>query len=96
MWCMQMHLDLLGHVWPLRNSCERQHIARKGKELAAVIVEPIPANAGLVLPRSGFLEKLRKLTRANEVVLIFDEVITGFRVAAGGVRVLSCRISRGW
>jgi glutamate-1-semialdehyde 2,1-aminomutase len=59
-----------------------------GNELAAVIVEPIPANAGLFLPKPAFLERLRELTRAHGVVLIFDEVITGFRVAAGGAQEL--------
>lgn len=57
-----------------------------GKELAAVIIEPIPANAGLFLPKAGFLEKLRELTQTHGVVLIFDEVISGFRVAAGGAQ----------
>ncbi|MCA2959212.1 MAG: glutamate-1-semialdehyde 2,1-aminomutase [Silvanigrellales bacterium] len=58
--------------------------AAQGKEIAAVIVEPMAANMGLVLPRSGFLETLRALTRAHGSVLIFDEVMTGFRVARGG------------
>lgn len=57
-------------------------------EIAAVIVEPIPANAGLYLPKPGFLEFLRKITAAHDIVLIFDEVITGFRVARGGVQEL--------
>lgn len=57
-------------------------------EIAAVIVEPIPANAGLYLPKPGFLEFLRKTTAAHDIVLIFDEVITGFRVAKGGVQEL--------
>jgi glutamate-1-semialdehyde 2,1-aminomutase len=57
-------------------------------EIAAVIVEPIPANAGLYLPKPGFLEFLRKTTAAHGIVLIFDEVITGFRVARGGVQEL--------
>jgi glutamate-1-semialdehyde 2,1-aminomutase len=55
-----------------------------GKEIAAVIVEPIPANAGLYLPKPGYLEKLRELCTKYETVLIFDEVMTGFRVARGG------------
>jgi glutamate-1-semialdehyde 2,1-aminomutase len=54
--------------------------------IAAVIVEPIPGNMGLVLPRPGFLEGLRALTRDYGVVLIFDEVISGFRVARGGAQ----------
>jgi glutamate-1-semialdehyde 2,1-aminomutase len=63
-------------------------IAVHRNEIAAVIVEPIPANAGLYLPKPGFLEFLRKTTAAHGIVLIFDEVITGFRVAKGGVQEL--------
>jgi glutamate-1-semialdehyde 2,1-aminomutase len=55
-------------------------------EIAAVIVEPVAANMGVVLPEPGFLEKLRELTQQNGAVLIFDEVITGFRVALGGMQ----------
>jgi glutamate-1-semialdehyde 2,1-aminomutase len=53
--------------------------AAQGDRLAAVIVEPVAANMGLVLPASGFLAALRRLTRAHGALLIFDEVITGFR-----------------
>ena len=56
----------------------------QGSRLAAVIVEPVPANAGLYLPREGFLEVLRQQCSEYGVVLIFDEVMTGFRVARGG------------
>ena len=55
-------------------------------ELAAVIIEPVMGNMGPILPRPGFLETLRKITQENGVVLIFDEVITGFRVALGGAQ----------
>jgi glutamate-1-semialdehyde 2,1-aminomutase len=55
-------------------------------EIAAVIVEPIPANAGLYFPRENFLSKLRKECTENGALLIFDEVMTGFRVARGGVQ----------
>lgn len=57
-------------------------------ELAAVIVEPIAGNMGCVPPGAGFLEKLRALTAEQGTVLIFDEVITGFRVAYGGAQQL--------
>ena len=57
-------------------------------DIAAVIVEPIAGNMGVVLPRSGFLEHLRNLTRQSGALLIFDEVITGFRVAYGGAQSL--------
>jgi glutamate-1-semialdehyde 2,1-aminomutase len=57
-------------------------------DIAAVIVEPVAGNMGVVLPRSGFLEHLRSLTRQYGALLIFDEVITGFRVAYGGAQSL--------
>lgn len=55
-------------------------------EIAAVIVEPVAANMGVVLPEPGFLEGLRELCTADGAVLIFDEVITGFRLALGGAQ----------
>lgn len=58
------------------------------REIAAVIVEPIAANMGVVLPEPGFLEHLRRSTREAGSLLIFDEVITGFRVVYGGVQTL--------
>ena len=56
----------------------------RGREIAGVIVEPVPANAGLYLPRLGYLEAMRKLCTEHGAVLIFDEVMTGFRLAKGG------------
>ena len=55
-------------------------------ELAAVVVEPVLGNIGPVLPKPGFLETLRKITLENDVLLIFDEVITGFRLSIGGAQ----------
>lgn len=55
-------------------------------EIAAIIVEPVAANMGLVLPEPGFLQKLRNLTLQYGALLIFDEVMTGFRVALGGMQ----------
>ena len=60
--------------------------ARHGGELAAVIVEPVAGNMGCVAPRTGFLERLRALTREAGALLIFDEVITGFRLGPGGAQ----------
>jgi glutamate-1-semialdehyde 2,1-aminomutase len=60
--------------------------AANKNEIAAIIVEPVPGNAGLYLPRPGFLEFLREVTKANGALLIFDEVMTGFRVALGGAQ----------
>jgi glutamate-1-semialdehyde 2,1-aminomutase len=57
-----------------------------GKELAAVIVEPVAGNMGCVAPRPGFLEHLRRRTQEIGAALIFDEVITGFRVGLGGAQ----------
>jgi glutamate-1-semialdehyde 2,1-aminomutase len=59
---------------------------QRGKEIAAVLLEPIPANAGLILPIPGFLQGLRELTQKYGALLIFDEVMTGFRVAPGGAQ----------
>jgi glutamate-1-semialdehyde 2,1-aminomutase len=57
-------------------------------EVAAIIVEPIPHNIGCVLPQPGFLEGLREITRREGIILIFDEVITGFRHSLGGYQKL--------
>jgi glutamate-1-semialdehyde 2,1-aminomutase len=54
--------------------------------IAAVILEPVPGNAGLYLPKPGYLEFLREITAANGALLIFDEVMTGFRLALGGAQ----------
>ncbi len=58
------------------------------KEIAAVIIEPVAANMGVVPPRPGFLDSLRALTSQSGALLIFDEVISGFRVAYGGAQTL--------
>lgn len=64
----------------------RDIFARFGGELAAVIVEPVAGNMGLVPPAAGFLEGLRELCDQSGALLVFDEVITGFRVAYGGAQ----------
>jgi glutamate-1-semialdehyde 2,1-aminomutase len=66
----------------------RSAFAQNPGEIAAVIVEPIPANAGLILPQPGYLETMRELCTANGTLLIFDEVMTGFRLARGGAQEL--------
>ncbi|MCK5537668.1 MAG: glutamate-1-semialdehyde 2,1-aminomutase [Bacteroidales bacterium] len=63
-------------------------IEKNAKNIAAVIVEPVPGNMGVVLPKPGFLEIVRKVTAEKEIVLIFDEVITGFRLTFGGAQHL--------
>ena len=62
--------------------------AKFGPQIAGVIVESYPANAGLIFPREGFLKKLRGLTRQHGALLIFDEVMTGFRLGKAGVQGL--------
>lgn len=59
---------------------------KTGKNIACVILEPVVGNSGLILPRPGYLEGLRKITRKYGIVLIFDEVMTGFRVSFGGAQ----------
>ncbi|WP_194174745.1 glutamate-1-semialdehyde 2,1-aminomutase [Desulfofundulus thermobenzoicus] len=65
-----------------------QIFAREGEDIAAVIVEPVAGNMGVVPPRKGFLAGLREITRRYGALLIFDEVMTGFRVAYGGAQEL--------
>jgi glutamate-1-semialdehyde 2,1-aminomutase len=63
--------------------------AAQGDRIAGVIVEPVPGNAGLYLPLPGFLEQLRQLCSTHGSLLIFDEVMTGFRLAKGGYQELA-------
>jgi len=72
------------------NDLERleEVFAIHGEQIAAVIVESYPANAGLVFPQKGYLQKLREITRQYGALVIFDEVMTGFRLARGGVQEL--------
>jgi glutamate-1-semialdehyde 2,1-aminomutase len=60
--------------------------SRHAGRIAAVLVEPVAANVGVIAPAPGFLERLRELTRADGAVLVFDEVITGFRLGPGGAQ----------
>lgn len=62
----------------------RALVEKYKKALAAIIVEPVAANMGVVLPKHGFLEGLRRITEKYNIVLVFDEVITGFRLLYGG------------
>ena len=63
-----------------------QMVEQYKHELAAIIVEPVAGNMGCVLPQDGFLQLLRKLCTDNNIVLIFDEVMTGFRLSKGGAQ----------
>jgi glutamate-1-semialdehyde 2,1-aminomutase len=60
--------------------------AANKNQIAGIIVEPIPGNAGVYLPKNGYLEFLREITKVNGALLIFDEVMTGFRLALGGAQ----------
>ena len=71
--------------WNDRDAVERL-IEERGSEIAAILTEPIMGNTGVIPPQPGYLEFLREITTANGIVLIFDEVITGFRVALGGAQ----------
>jgi glutamate-1-semialdehyde 2,1-aminomutase len=74
-------------VVPFNDAGKFEEAVKKNKDdLAAVIVEPIIGNIGLVLPKEGFLETLREITEDYGIVLIFDEIITGFRLALGGAQ----------
>ncbi len=61
-------------------------VEKNREELACVIMEPVMGNAGLILPEKDYLREVRKITEENDVLLIFDEVITGFRLALGGAQ----------
>lgn len=74
--------------WNSRAGVE-QAFAAHGDEIAAVICEPVAANMGVVPPLDGYLAFLREITAAHDALLVFDEVITGFRVARGGMTALS-------
>jgi glutamate-1-semialdehyde 2,1-aminomutase len=74
-------------VLPFNDSeAVRAAFAANPKQIAGIIVEPVPGNAGLYLPRPGYLEFLREITAADGALLIFDEVMTGFRLALGGAQ----------
>ena len=62
---------------------------KEGDKIACIIVEPVAGNMGVVLPKEGFLEGLRDLTQRHGIILIFDEVITGFRLTYGGFQNLA-------
>lgn len=74
-------------VLPYNNLSAVENAFMQSEEgIAAIIVEPYPANCGLILPDEGYLEGLRKICDHNQALLIFDEVMTGFRLALGGVQ----------
>jgi glutamate-1-semialdehyde 2,1-aminomutase len=92
--CYHGHGDMLladaGSIVCPFNGLEQTAVAveRAGERLAAVIVEPVAGNMGVVPPEPGFLTGLRELCESSGALLVFDEVITGFRVARGGAQEL--------
>jgi glutamate-1-semialdehyde 2,1-aminomutase len=68
------------------NSQDLDSVLEKQKDVAGVIIEPVLANMGLVLPEKRFLAEVRKITKDHDVPLIFDEVVTGFRMSPGGAQ----------
>ncbi|HEY2963082.1 MAG TPA: glutamate-1-semialdehyde 2,1-aminomutase [Pyrinomonadaceae bacterium] len=73
---------------PFNNAAALEQVFAEHADIAAVIIEPVVGNMGCVPPQAGYLEAVRKLTMANGALLIFDEVMTGFRVARGGAQEL--------
>jgi glutamate-1-semialdehyde 2,1-aminomutase len=73
---------------PFNNATALEEVFAEHADIAAVIIEPVVGNMGCVPPQAGYLEAVRKLTKANGALLIFDEVMTGFRVARGGAQEL--------
>lgn len=72
---------------PFNDIAKVKEVIEKEKDsLACVIVEPIPANMGVILPQGNFLQELREITEKHNIVLIFDEVISGFRLSLGGAQ----------
>lgn len=68
------------------NDIESMSEILERNDIACVIMEPVMGNVGIVTPEKGFLEDVRKVTRENDTILIFDEVISGFRVSSGGAQ----------
>ncbi len=73
---------------PFNDANALKEVFAKHDDIAAVIIEPVVGNMGCIPPREGFLREVRKITQANGALLIFDEVMTGFRVARGGAQEL--------
>jgi glutamate-1-semialdehyde 2,1-aminomutase len=71
-------------VLPYNDSEKLEHVIQQYDDVGCVIVEPVAANMGLVLPEKQYLNEIRRITRQNDIILIFDEVVTGFRLALGG------------
>jgi len=71
---------------PFNNQEAMERMVRENDDIACIILEPVIGNAGCILPREGYLQFLRDITEENGICLIFDEVITGFRLSLGGAQ----------
>ena len=79
--------DVAKHTYTAEyNDAQNMSDLLEGNEIACVIMEPVMGNVGVVTPEKGYLEEVRKITEENDTVLIFDEVITGFRLSSGGAQ----------
>ena len=74
------------HVVDYNDAQALSDLLERDKGIACVIMEPLLGNVGVVPPKDGYLREVRRITEENDVILIFDEVITGFRVSAGGAQ----------
>jgi len=84
-----VHEDIIKHtiIAPFNDSAALEKLVKKNKRnLAAVLVEPIIHNSGAIMPKGGYLNSVREITEKNDILLIIDEVITGFRGAPGGAQ----------
>ena len=81
--------DLVAHTrqLPYNDPEALETLLAKNAGIAALIIEPVPGNIGPVIPKDGYLKDIREITRAHDVLLIFDEVITGYRLGIGGAQV---------
>jgi len=71
---------------PFNDTEKLSEVLEKNKDVACVIMEPVMGNSGLIIPEGDYLKEVRKITKENDVLLIFDEIITGFRLAMGGAQ----------
>jgi glutamate-1-semialdehyde 2,1-aminomutase len=71
-------------VVPYNDLIQLERVIKKNEDVACIILEPVMANMGLILPEKQYLNEIRKITQQKDIVLIFDEVVTGFRLALGG------------
>ncbi|MDI9610690.1 MAG: glutamate-1-semialdehyde 2,1-aminomutase [Archaeoglobales archaeon] len=71
---------------PFNDAEKLSEVLEKNKDVACVIMEPVMGNSALIIPEGNYLKEVRKITKENDVLLIFDEIITGFRLAMGGAQ----------